>query len=82
MTPEQIQRRTDEKVGIIQEMMRQLQLTATAEDFMNSAGIIKKVIYWVDNENYPKDEVTKVPVLDKDPEKVEPVEVKTEEKNA
>lgn len=59
MTPEEIKKKTDEKVNLITEMCKKLQITLSAEEVILDNGLIRKVIYYIDNENYPKKEVIK-----------------------
>jgi hypothetical protein len=54
MTPEQIKEKTDAKVKQITDLCALLQITLTPEEVMLQNGIIRKVIYYADAEDYPK----------------------------
>lgn len=66
MTRKEIDVKTQEKLKKIQALCEELQMTITAEEIIDGRGMIKKVVYYTDNEKYPvdKEEVTekKVPL--------------------
>ena len=57
MTPEQKKAKTDEKAKLIENLCKQLNITLSAEEVMLPSGIIRKVIYYIDNEKYPDEPV-------------------------
>jgi len=56
MTPEQMQQRSQEKVNQIQNLMAGLQVRAEAREHVNREGFIEKVVFWIDEEQYPTEE--------------------------
>jgi len=74
MTPEQMQKRSQEKVTQIQNLMAGLQVRAEAREHVNREGFIEKVVFWIDEEQYPTEEKAEsinVPE-EKEPEVTEP----------
>ena len=59
MTPQEIQAKTGEKVAKIKELMKELQITVTGEQAVMENGLIKNVVYYLDNEQYPVAEAPK-----------------------
>jgi hypothetical protein len=55
MSKDEINAKTSEKVKQIQDLCKLLQITMTAEEAITENGIIKKVIYYLDNEKYPEE---------------------------
>jgi hypothetical protein len=55
MTKEEINARTGEKVKQITDLCKLLQITMTAEEVITETGMIRKVIYYLDNEKYPEE---------------------------
>ena len=53
MTPEQIKAKSDAKAKQIENLCKLLNVTLSAEEVLLPSGIIKKVIYYIDNEEYP-----------------------------
>jgi hypothetical protein len=60
MTPEQMQKRSQEKVNQIQNLMAGLQVRAEAREHVNREGFIEKVVFWIDEEQYPTTQETPV----------------------
>lgn len=56
MTITEIRKRTNEKVGEIKALCDKLQITLSAEQMIVENNIIRNVVYYIDAENYPKDE--------------------------
>lgn len=54
MTPEEIKAKTDAKVKQITDLCTLLKISFSAEEVMLPSGLIKKVVYYVDMEEYPK----------------------------
>ena len=57
MTPEQVKAKTDAKALQIENLCKLLNITLSAEEVMLPSGIIRKVIYYIDNEKYPNEPV-------------------------
>jgi len=55
MTKEQIDARTKEKVEQVEALMKELQLSVTPEEVVSQGGIIRRVVYYMDNEAYELD---------------------------
>lgn len=53
MTQSEAQAKTQEKLNAIQTLCKQLQMSVTAEEVIDNNGMIKKVVYYMDNEKYP-----------------------------
>ena len=60
MTPEQMQQRSQEKVNQIQNLMAGLQVRAEAREHVTREGFIEKVVFWIDEEQYPTTQETPV----------------------
>jgi hypothetical protein len=52
MTQEQVNASTKSKVDKIEALMKELQITVTPEEVVTQSGIIKRVVYYMDNEKY------------------------------
>jgi preprotein translocase subunit YajC len=55
MTKKEIKAKTEEKMKKIQALIKELQVTVSAEEVVTESGIIRKVVYYLDNEKYPVD---------------------------
>jgi hypothetical protein len=53
MTKEEIKAKTQSKLQAIQTLATQLQITVSAEEMIDENMIIRKVVYYQDNEKYP-----------------------------
>lgn len=56
MTPEEISRRTEDKVTEIKTLCAKLQIVLQAEEVLLKDGRMRHVVYFIDNEVYPKNE--------------------------
>lgn len=56
MTKQEIELSSKRKVQAIEKLMKQLEITATPEEIVTREGIIRKVVYYTDNEKYELDE--------------------------
>ena len=54
MTPQEIKAKTDAKVKQVTDLCDLLKLSLSAEEVVTPSGIIRKVIYYLDMEEYPK----------------------------
>lgn len=61
MSPQEIQASTSQKIKQIEALMAELKITVSAEEVLLQSGIIKKVVYYFDNENYPKKDESTIP---------------------
>lgn len=52
MTPAEIKTRTDDKVKEIKDLCDKLHIVLQAEEVVMSNGMIRKIVYFVDNEEY------------------------------
>lgn len=52
MTREEIQAKTQEKVNQIKALCNVLQVSVTAEQAITENGLIRNVVYYMDNEQY------------------------------
>lgn len=59
MTKQEIEVKTKEKMQKIQDLMKELEITISAEEILNEKGMLRKVVYYMDNENYPLDKEEK-----------------------
>ena len=59
MTKEEIKKRSQEKIKQINDLYKELEVVVTAEEMLDERGIIKKVVYYTDTENYPLDKEEK-----------------------
>lgn len=75
MTTQEMQKRSQEKVKQIHELMKLLQVNAECREQVTQQGFIERVVYWVDYEKYPQDPD---PVETTEPK--EPEHTETEEK--
>lgn len=53
MRPQEMQKRSGEKVGQIMELMKLLNMSVDARQRVSREGFIENVIFWSDNEKYP-----------------------------
>lgn len=53
MTPEEMKKKTEEKIAQVHALVKELKLTVRAEEIVDSNMMIKKVVYFYDNEIYP-----------------------------
>lgn len=56
MTKDEVNAKTKEKVDKVNALLKELQLTVSAEEVVTETGLIRKVVYYMDNESYPVDE--------------------------
>jgi hypothetical protein len=56
MTKDEVNAKTKEKVDKVNALLKELQLTVSAEEVVSESGIIRKVVYYMDNEPYQIDE--------------------------
>jgi hypothetical protein len=61
MTKEEINAKTSEKVKQVTDLCKLLQITMTPEEVITQDGMIRKVIYYLDNEKYPEEVHTSTP---------------------
>lgn len=66
MTQEEKQKKIQSKVQAVEVLMRQLNLTVSAEQYITKEGVIKNSVFYQDNEKYPEEKP--LPVENKDPE--------------
>lgn len=59
MTKSEIRAKTQEKLQKVQDLCKELQLVVTAEEMINEQGMIRKVVYYTDNEQYEVDKEEK-----------------------
>lgn len=59
MTKSEIRAKTQEKLKKVQDLCKELQLVVTAEEMINEQGMIRKVVYYTDNEQYEVDKEEK-----------------------
>ena len=52
MTKEEITAKSQEKVKAVSTLCEQLKLVITAEEMITKEGLIKRVVYYTDAENY------------------------------
>ena len=52
MTREEVKASTKAKVGKVEALMKELQLTASAEEVVAEGGLIRRVVYYMDHEEY------------------------------
>lgn len=52
MTTEQANAKTKEKVDKIEVLMKELQISVTPEEVVDKTGVIRRVVYYMDNEKY------------------------------
>ena len=57
MTPEQMQQKSAEKVKQVMDLMQTLNLKFEARERVGEGGFLEKVVFWIDEENYPQPEV-------------------------
>jgi hypothetical protein len=55
MNPEEMQKKTAEKIQAISTLCKQLEVTITAEQMVTENGIIKTVVFYHDEEKYEVD---------------------------
>ena len=55
MNKEAIDARTKEKVEKVEALMKELQLSVTPEEVVSQGGLIRRVVYYMDNEAYELD---------------------------
>ncbi len=67
MTPEQMQKSSQNKLAQIQNLMTLLHLKVDARQRVNPQGFIENVVFWTDDEKYPVE-----PAKVEGPEGVEP----------
>lgn len=53
MTPEQMQKRSGEKVKQVLDLMKLLNINTEVRTKMDKGGFIEDVVFWIDNEEYP-----------------------------
>jgi N-acetylglucosamine kinase-like BadF-type ATPase len=56
MTQDEIRKSTKQKVQAVEKLMKQLELTVSAEQMITDGGFIKSVVYYADTEKYEIDE--------------------------
>lgn len=56
MTPEQMKQRSQEKVDQIVKLMETLQVRCEAREHIDQQGFLQRVVFWVDEEQYPEKE--------------------------
>lgn len=59
MTKQEIKAKSDAKIKQITDLCELLKITLTAEEVVLPGGLIRKAVYYFDNEQYPQDEPTK-----------------------
>lgn len=59
MTPEEMQKRSNEKVAQINSLMNMLHIEVKAKDRIMPDGYIERVVVFIDHENYPPKEEKK-----------------------
>ena len=59
MTLEEVQKKSKEKIKMVQTLADQLQIKITAEQKISDEGFIKTMVFFVDMEKYPQDEPKK-----------------------
>jgi hypothetical protein len=65
MTPEQMQKNSAKKVQQVLDLLKVLNLRVEAKDRVDlKTGLIEKMVYWIDDENYPTPEAIKAPAVD------------------
>lgn len=58
MTPEEMQKRSAEKVQQVLNLMKMLHITVEARQRVNpEGGFLENIVFWMDNEAYPKKEI-------------------------
>lgn len=57
MTPEQMKQRSQEKVNQIVKLMGELQVRCEAREHIDQQGFLQKAVFWVDEEQYPTQEL-------------------------
>jgi len=55
MKKEEINASTKAKVAKIEALMKELQITATPEEVVSEGGLIRRVVYYMDHEQYAVD---------------------------
>lgn len=53
MTPDEMRARSSEKVKQIMDLMRSLNVRVEAREKLGMDGFIEKMVFWIDDENYP-----------------------------
>lgn len=53
MTPEQMKKRSSEKVKQVMDLMKELHLRVEAREKVDQGGFIEKMVFWIDEEKYP-----------------------------
>lgn len=58
-----MKKRSSEKVKQVMSLMKTLHLRTEARDRIGEGGFMEKVVFWIDDENYPQPEpeVTETP---------------------
>lgn len=57
MSPEQMKKKSGEKVKQIMGLMATLHLKVEAKQRINDQGFIENLVFWIDDEKYPTEEV-------------------------
>jgi hypothetical protein len=54
MTPEEIQKKSNDKIKAVETLLKQLELSIEAKQVLTKEGIIENVVFYRDLQKYPK----------------------------
>ena len=69
MTKEEAYQKTQEKIRTIQSLCNQLSIVPTAHQMVNKNGIIDNQVFFIDNEDYPIEQLATKPEENEKPSK-------------